>query len=411
MSTPTRRACLAAALATPLAVPGLAPRRARAADAPGRPLRLGVLTDFTGIYMLTGGKGAVEATRMAAETFGNRIGDRPIEILFADHQNKPDIGSAIARQWLDEEHVDVLIDAPNSSVALAVMELANQHNRVFLPTGAGAGEISGAACNPVTLQWTFDSHQMAASLVRPLFERGGDTWYHIMPNYVFGEAVLRDVSAQLAKLGGKSLGAARPPLENADYSTYLMAALASGAKVLSLGTVNTGTATAVKQATEFGIPGKMTIGAFSLLEADVQGIGLPTAQGLVTAACFVWDRTPEVKAWSLAFKSRTGRVPAFTQAGAFSAVRHWLAAVRDTGTTDADKVVERMKQVPVTDIFATHGRIREDGLMVHDWYLRQVKSPAESTGPDDLFKTLATVPGDQAARPLSESQCKLVRKA
>ena len=400
-TTRAKRAALAAAFAA-LALP----LAAQAAE----PIRIGILNDATGIYSMSSGQGSVIAAHMAADEFGNKIGDRPIEILYADHQNKPDVGSSIARQWLDVDHVDTIVDMPNSSIVLAMMDLALQHNKVVLASGAGASEVSGKLCNAVTLQWTFDSHQMAASLVRPIFDRGGKDWYHIMPNYVFGDAVLRDVSSQVTKLGGRNLGAARPPLENSDYSAYLVSALGSGANVLSLGTANTGTITAVKQAAEFGVMQKMTIGAVSLLDADVAAIGLQTAQGLVTSVAFVWDRDPEVKKWSLAFKDKLGRVPSFTQAGTYSAIRHWLMAVRDTGSTDADKVLPRMRATPVNDIFATNGHIREDGVMVHDWYLRQVKAPKDSTGPDDLFKTLAAIPGDQVVRPLNESECPLVKK-
>ena len=397
-----KRSLLAAALAV-LALPCLA----------AEPIRIGILTDMSGVYSTSGGKGSVEAARMAAEEFGNRIGDRPIEILFADHQNKPDIGSTIARQWLDVDHVDTIVDMPGQFV-----DRSGDDGSGAATQQAGAGvQHRGPGGQRQPLQ----CRHAAMDLRQP--PDGGvpgaadpRAWWDELvprhtPNYVFGDAVLRDVSAQVTALGGRNLGAARPPLETSDYSSYLVSALGSGATVLSLGTANTGTITAVKQAAEFGVMGKMTIGAVSLLDADVAAIGLPTAQGLVTSVAFVWDRTPAVKAWSLAFRKRMGRVPSFTQAGTYSAIRHWLTAVRDTGTTDTDTVLARMKATPVNDIFATNGHIRADGVMVHDWYLRQVKSPGKSTGPDDLFKTLATIPGEQVVRPLSESECPLVKKS
>ncbi len=372
------------------------------------PIRIGILTDMSGVYQTSGGKGSVIAAQMAAELFANKIGDRPIEILAADHQNKPDVGSAIARQWIDVDHVDVVADMPNSAIALAMMDFALQRNKIVLATASGASEVSGSHCNEVTLQWTFDSHQMAAATVRPVIERGGTSWFHVMPNYVFGDAVLRDVSAQVTKNGGINVGNTRPPLDATDFSAFLLAAQGSGAKVLSLGTANTATQTAVKQAAEFGLTRSMMIAAVSLLDADVKALGLATAQGILTAHAFVPDRTPEVAAWSAEFKRRHGALPSFTQAGTFSAIRHYLQAVKDSGTTDTATVLAKMKATPVNDIFATNGHIREDGVMVHDWYLRQVKTPAESTGPDDLLKLLAVIPGAQIVRPLSESQCRLV---
>jgi len=372
------------------------------------PIRIGILTDKSGVYQTSGGEGSVVAAKMAAEMFGNRIGDRPIEILSADHQNKPDVGSAIARQWIDVDHVDVVADMPNSAIALAMMDFARDRNKIVLATGAGAAEVSGSHCNEVTLQWTFDSYQMAASTVRPIVERGGKAWFHVMPNYVFGDAVLRDVSAQVTKLGGTNIGAVRPPLDATDFSAFLISAQGSGAQVLSLGTANTATQTAVKQAAEFGLTKSMTIAAVSMLDADVKALGLETAQGLLTAHAFVPDRTPEISAWSAEFKKRQGALPSFTQAGTFSAIRHYLQAVKDSGTTDTNVVLAKMKATPVNDIFATNGHIRADGLMVHDWYLRQVKTPAESKGPDDLLKMVAVIPGEQIVRPLAESQCRLV---
>ena len=379
--------------------------------AQSEPIKIGVLTDMSGAYSDSAAMGSVEAVRMAFEEFGNQVGGHPLEVLYADHQNKPDVGSGIARKWFDVDQVNAIVDMPNSAIALAAMELAKTRNKLIFATGAGAPDISQEQCNPLTLQWTFDSYQMAASLVRPVVERGGKSWYEIMPNYVFGTMLGKDMADQVTKLGGQMLGVARPPLDATEFSANLLAAQGSGATVLGQGFANTAGQTILKQATEFGLTRTMTVAAVSLLDNDVRALGLPTAQGLVTSVAWVPDRNDAAKAWSEAFRKRYGRMPSFTQAGTYSAVRHYLTAVKQTGSTESMTVIAAMRATPVNDMFATNGHIRADGIMVHDWYLRQVKTPAESTGPDDLFKLLAVIPGDQVVRPLSESKCPLVHKS
>jgi branched-chain amino acid transport system substrate-binding protein len=372
------------------------------------PIKVGVLTDMSGAYSDSAAMGSVEAVKMAFEEFGGTVDGHKLEVLYADHQNKPDVGSAIARQWFDVENVNVIVDMPNSAIALAAMELAKSRNRLIFATGAGAPDISQEQCNPMTLQWTFDTYQMAASLVRPVIERGGTKWFEIMPNYIFGTMLGRDIGDQVTKLGGQVVGVARPPLDSTEFSNYLLQAQQSGATVLGQGFANTAGVTILKQAAEFGLTKSMTVAAVSLLDNDVRAVGLDAAQGYVTSVAWVPDRSPAAVTWSAAFKKRYGRTPSFTQAGTYSAVRHYLAAIKAIGSTEPAPVLAEMRKTPVNDMFATNGHIRADGIMVHDWYLRQVKTPAQSKGPDDLFNLLATIPGDQVVRPLSESKCPLV---
>jgi branched-chain amino acid transport system substrate-binding protein len=374
------------------------------------PIKIGVLTDMSGIYADSAAMGSVVAVKMAFDEFGGSVAGHKLEVLYADHQNKPDVGSAIARQWFDVDHVNVIVDMPNSAIALAAMELAKARNRLIFATGAGASNISQEQCNAVTLQWTFDTYQMAAALVRPVYERGGTKWFEIMPDYVFGTLLGRDIAGQVKKLGGEVVGVSRPPLESTEFSNHILQAQQSGANVLAQGFANATGGTILKQAAEFGLTRTMTVASSNLTEDEVRTVGLEAAQGYVTGIAWVPERSEEAMRWSAEFKRRYGRIPSFTQAGTYSAVHSYLLAIKALGTTDPAAVLADMRRTPVNDMFATNGHVRDDGVMVHDWYLRQVKTPAESKGPDDIFKLIATIPGDQVVRPLIESKCPLVVK-
>ncbi|HEX9466653.1 MAG TPA: ABC transporter substrate-binding protein [Alphaproteobacteria bacterium] len=374
-------------------------------------IRIGVLNDMSSVYAASGGMGSVEAAKLAAEEFGNKIGDTPIEVIYADHQNKPDVGAGIAREWFDQNKVDAIVDLPNSGVALAVIEVARQRNRVAIVSGGGSSDITGKACSPTSAHWTYDTYATAAGSAKAMLDRGGNTWFFITADYAFGHALERDVSAQVTKLGGKVLGGVKAPLNTADYGSFLLQAQAAKPKVLALATGGNDTGNAIKQAYEFGLPqsGIQMIGLQSVI-TDVHAVGLPLTKGLLETTAFYWDRTPESRAWSKRYFARTKAMPTMMQAGVYSATRHYLQAIKDAGHDDGLTAMQKMKATPVRDMFADNGTLREDGRMVHDMYLLQVKAPDESKEPWDYYKVVATLPGDGVFRPLSDSECPLIKK-
>jgi branched-chain amino acid transport system substrate-binding protein len=371
-------------------------------------IRIGVLTDMSGAFATAMGPGSVEAARMAAEEFGGTINGKPIQILQADNQNKSDVASSIARQWFDRDGVQAIADGGASAAALAVQDLVRANGRVFLISGAGAAELSDSACAPTSVQWTQDSYSTAAAVVSGVWQRTHEPWFFITADYSFGHAVEADARARLAQLGGKVAGSAKAALGTSDFSAYLLQAQASGAKVLALNAAG-GNATAMKQAAEFGLAEQgMTVIPMSFQNVDVYATGLPVAQGALMLTSFFEDVSPAARKWSDAFLARRRTMPSQIQAGVYSAVRHYLQAVKDTDSDDGATVMARMKATPVSDAYTPNGTIRADQRMVHDLYLVQVKTPQESKGPWDLVKLVATVPPDQAFRPLSESHCPLV---
>jgi branched-chain amino acid transport system substrate-binding protein len=376
-----------------------------------QPVKLGVLNDQTGLYADLTGMGSVHAARMAVDDFGGKVLGRPIEVIFADHQNKPDIGANIARQWIETQGVNVILDIPNSAVGLAVREVTRTHDAVDINTGAATSDLSGKACSPHGVHWSFDTYGLAATVGQALVKQGGDSWFFITADYAFGHDLEKDTAAVVLKSGGKVLGDVRHPLNSSDFSSYLLQAQASKAKVIGLANAGGDTINTIKQAAEFGImKGGQKISPLLVFITDIDSVGLETAQGLLLSEAFYWDMNDETRAFSKRFMERIGRVPGGAQAGVYSSVTHYLKAVKAAGTTDAAAVMKIMKETPINDMFAKNGRIREDGRMVHDMYLFEVKKPSESKGRWDDYNLLATIPGNEAFQPLSESRCPLVKK-
>ncbi|MBP2231247.1 branched-chain amino acid transport system substrate-binding protein [Azospirillum agricola] len=373
-------------------------------------VRIAVLNDMTGPYADPTGMGSVEAVRMAVEEMGGKVAGKPVEIIFADHQNKPDIGAALVTKWIDTEQVDVIVDVPTSSVALAVQEITKQKNRVFLISGGGAAQLTGTACSPTTAHWTYDTYALAQGMGTAGVKQLGDTWYFMTVDYAFGHALEKDVSEVLKANAGTVVGAVRHPLNTADFSSFLLQAQGSKAKVIALANAGADTANSIKQAQEFGIPqGGQTLASLLMFPTDIHSLGLPAAQGLVLMDGWNPERDDDSRAFAKAYTARTGRMPSMIQTGNYSAVRHYLKAIEATGSDEAKTVMAKMRETPVNDAFAKGGTLRADGRMVHDMYLMQVKSPAESKGPWDYTKVLSTIPGNQAYRPLDKGGCPLVK--
>jgi len=373
-------------------------------------VRIGVLTDMNGNLASLSGKGSVVAATMAVEDFGGKVLDKKIEIVSADHQNKADIGTQIANQWIDIEGVDMIIDVPNSSVALAVQEVAKQKNRVFIASAAGTAALTGKACSPTGIHWTWDTYAAAVSTAKAIVDEGNKNWFFLTADYAFGHAMEADVSRIVKAQGGKVAGSVRHPTNTSDFSSFLLQAQASGADVMALANGGSDTSNSLKQAQEFGLTKKFKIAALAIFITDVHALGPQAAQGLLLTTAFYWDRTPESRAWSKRFFERHGAMPTMSQAGVYSAVMHYLMAIAAAKTDQAVPVVASMKAAPINDMFATNGKIREDGRMVHDMYLVQVKAPGDVKQPWDYYKVLRTVKGDEAFRSLSESDCPLVKK-
>ena len=375
------------------------------------PLKLGLILDMSGPYADITGPGSVVAGQMAAEDFGGEVLGRKIEMLSADHFNKADVAGTTAREWFDNQGVEAIMDVAASATALAANEIAKARNRILLLSGPGAIRITNEACGPYTVHWAYDTYSLARSTATAMVKNGGDTWYFITADYAFGHDLAKDASTFVLANGGKVLGESRHPLNSPDFSSYLLQAQTSGAKVIGLANAGADTITAIKQASEFGITKSgqklaMLLGFIS----DVESLGLPVAKGLLLTEPFYWDRTDDSRAWSKRFFDRFKKMPTAAQAGVYSSTMHYLKAVKQAGTTDSAAVMKIMKDTPVNDFFAQGGVIREDGRMVHDMYLFQVKTPEESKAKYDDYKLLATIPGKDAFLPLSESKCPLVKK-
>ncbi|CAH1694725.1 Amino acid/amide ABC transporter substrate-binding protein, HAAT family [Hyphomicrobiales bacterium] len=373
-------------------------------------VKIGVLTDQTGVFSSLAGKGSVVAAQMAIEDFGNRIGGKPVELVSADHQNKADIGAQTARRWYDTEGVDMIVDVPNSSVVLAVQQLAREKNRVLIVSGAGTADLTNKACSPNGIHWTWDTYAAAVSTAKAIVQEGGKSWFFLTADYAFGHTMKADVARVVEESGGKVVGGVQHPLNTADFSSFLLQAPSSGADVIALANGGSDTINSLKQAQEFGLTQKAKIAGLAIFLTDIHAIGLQSAQGLYLTTGFYWDQNDETREWSQRFFKRHGAMPTMSQAGVYSAIMHYLKSIEAAGTDSADKVVAQMKATPVNDFFAKNGKIRDDGRMVHDMYLAQVKSPSESKGPWDYYKILRTVPGNEAFRPLSQSECPLVAK-
>ncbi|MGE8130028.1 ABC transporter substrate-binding protein [Methylobacterium sp. NPDC080182] len=375
-------------------------------------VKVGVLNDMSGVYADTGGKGSVVAAQMAVEDFAKTEPGVQVEIVSADHQNKPDIGAAVARQWYDRDGVDAILDVPTSSVALAVSQVTREKNKVFIDSGAGTTELTGKQCSPNTIQWTYDTYALAHGTAGAMLKRGGDTWYFLTADYAFGLSLQNEAKAVIDTGGGRVLGAARVPFPATDFSSFLLQAQASGAKVVGLANAGGDTVNAVKQAHEFGLTdGGQKLAALLIYAVDVHAIGLQTAQGLVLTESFYWDLNPETRAFSERFYPRNGNsMPTMNHAGVYAGLLHYLKAVAATKSTDPQKTMAWMKANPTDDPLFGKGVVRADGRKIHPMYLFEVKAPSESKGPWDLYKVLETIPAEQAFRPLAEGGCLLVAK-
>ena len=377
-------------------------------------IKIGVLNDQSGLYADLAGPGSVLAAKMAVADFGGKVGDTPIEVVFADHQNKPDVGSNIARQWIDVDHVDVIVDVPTSSVALAVSGVVKDKNKVFLASGPGSSDLTGKACSPNTIHWTYDTWALANSTAKAEVKAGGDTWFFLAADYAFGQALERDATAVVVANGGKVLGDVKHPLNTADFSSFLLQAQASKAKVIGLANAGGDTINAIKAASEFGIvKGGQKLAGLLVFITDINALGLETAQGLLVSEAFYWDRDGKTRAWSKRFAAQSGgKEPSMVQAGVYSSVLHYLKAVAKLkGDADGRAVVAEMKKLPTDDPLFGKGSIREDGRKMHPMYLYEVKKPSESKYPWDYYKLVQEIPTTEAWRPLKDSTCPMINPA
>lgn len=380
-----------------------------AACAQGAAVKIGVMNDQSSIYADLSGLGGVEAARMAIEDFGGKVLGQPIQLVSADMQNKADVAANIANKWYDNENVDVVVDVPNSAAALAIQEIARQKKKLVLVSTAATSELTGSKCSPYGAHWTYDTYALAAGTARALIQSGALKWYFITADYAFGHQLQADTTKFITAAGGQVVGSALAPFPTQDFSSFLLSAEGSNADVVALANAGGDTINAIKQAREFKFDksGKR-LAALLMFISDVHSLGLNAAQGTILTTGFYWDLNDATRAWSKRFFARRHAMPTMTQAGVYSAVLHYLQAVQATGTKDPLKVMEKMQEMPIHDFFAEHGELRRDGRMVHDMYLVQVKTPAESKGPWDYYKILRTIPADQAFRPLQDGGCPLV---
>jgi branched-chain amino acid transport system substrate-binding protein len=376
----------------------------------GTAVKIGVLTDMSSLYSDIGGAGSVEAARLAIADFGGTVNGKRIELLSADHKNNPDLGAGIANQWFAYDYVDAIADIPTSSVALAVQEVARSRNKVLLVSGAADSELTGRACSPTSVHWTYDDVALANGTGRAVVKNGGGTWFFITADYAFGYDLERDTTTVVRQNGGSVLGSVRAPLGTADFSPFLSKAQASGARVIALANAGGDTINSIKQAAKLGIAqGGQRLVAMLLFISDVNSLGLQTAQRLQSTSAFYWDQNDATRAWSKRFFDRMKRQPTMVQAGVYGSIMHYLAAIKATGTTDGPTVARQMKATPVNDFMTKNGHIREDGTLVRDMYLFEVKSPSESRGPWDYYKQITVIPGEEAFKLLGPNECYITR--
>jgi len=374
-------------------------------------LRIGVLTDISGVYADISGKGAVEAVKMAVEDFGGKMFGKPIEVVFADHQNKADVGAAKAREWYDSGNVDMINDLANSGVALAVAGVAKEKKRHAIVNNASNVGVTNAQCSPYTVHYTYDAYSLANGTGKAIVEGGGDTWFFLTVDFAFGIGLEQQVGDVVRNAKGRVVGAARHPLGTTDFSSYVLQAQASKAKIIGLASTGNDTINAIKAANEFGLTKNQKLAALLLWIQDVHALGLPVAQGLQLTNAWYWDMNDETRAFAKRYQQRVGgQMPNMAHAGDYSSTMHYLKAVQAAGSDDPDAVSAKMRELPINDMFAKGGKIREDGRMVHDMYLWQVKTPAESKYAWDYLKLVKTIPGEQAFMPLAQSSCYLVKK-
>jgi branched-chain amino acid transport system substrate-binding protein len=374
-------------------------------------VKIGLLTDMSGPASDMSGSGSQLAAEMAVQDFGGSVAGRPIRIVAADHQLKPDIGAQIARRWYDAEQVDIILDVPVSAVALAVQEVARQKGRLFITHGSGTSDFTGKSCSPTGLMWVFNTSALAAGTAQAVVRRGGDRWFFLTADYAFGNALEREAAKVVVESGGSVAGSVKHPFNAPDLTSFIVQAQASGAKIIGLANGPPDNTHAIKAAAEFGLARRgQTLAGLLMFITDVHALGLPAAQGLLLTTSFYWDMDEQTRAWAQRFFEKARKMPTMVQAGVYSSVVHYLKAVQATGSDHATTVVAKMREMPVEDMFARHGKLREDGLMVHDLFLAQVKTPAESKAPWDYYKVLATIPGDEAFPKLADEPCPLLRK-
>jgi branched-chain amino acid transport system substrate-binding protein len=372
-------------------------------------VKIGILNDQSSLYADETGKGSVVAAQMAAEDAGPVLGKK-VEVIFADHQNKADLGSSIARQWYDVDGVDVIADAGPSSIALAVEEVSREKKKLVLFSGPASSDITGSHCSPYAAHWTYDTYALAHGTGATVVKQGGDTWFFITADYAFGYALERDTSDVIKAANGKILGDVKVPLNTADFSSFLLKAQGSKAKIIGLANAGGDTMNSIKQGAEFGIAqGGQKFAALLMFISDVHSLGLQAAQGLQFTSAFYWDMNDQTRAWSKRYFERMHSMPTMNHAGVYSAVHHYLEAVKALGTKDPDKVMAKMRATPINDFMTRNGTLRIDGRVVRDMYLLQVKKPEESKYPWDYLKVLDTIPGDKAFRPLNAGGCPLVK--
>jgi branched-chain amino acid transport system substrate-binding protein len=380
-----------------------------AAPVSAQGVKIGILNDQSGVYADYGGKYSFEAAKMAIEDFGGEVLGQKVEIISADHQNKPDLATSIARRWYEVENVDMITELTTSSVALAVQELSKEKKKIDIVVGAATSRITGDACTPYGFHWAYDTRALAVGTGGALAKAGGDTWFFLTADYAFGYALEKDTSEIVKENGGKVVGSVRVPLNSSDFSSFLLQAQSSKAKIIGLANAGLDTTNSIKQAAEFGIvKGGQKLAGLLMTLSEVHGLGLEAAQGLVLTEAFYWDQNDRTRAFSERFFKRTGRMPSMIHAGTYSATLQYLKAVKAAGTKDSDAVVKKLKELPVDDAFA-QGKVLENGRFVHDLYLFEVKKPSESKKPWDYYKQLAVVPGEKAFFTAKESGCPLTK--
>lgn len=373
-------------------------------------VKIGVLTDMNGPASTPTGQGSVTAAQMAVEDFGGSVLGKPVSVVAGDHQLKPDIGASLARRWYDVEQVDLIVDVPVSAVGLAVQNIANEKKRMFITQSTGAADFHGKFCSPYAMQWVFDTRALAVGTAQEVVKRGGDSWFFITDDYAFGKSLEKDAASVVTKTGGKVLGSVSPPFATPDLSSFVLQAQASKAKIIGIAGGPPNNINEIKTGAEFGVfKGGQQMAALLALITDIHSLGLPAAQGLLLTTSFYWDMDDKTREWSKRYFAKMNRMPTMWQAGVYSAVTHYLQGIKDAGTDDPLKVAAKMREKPIEDFFARNGKLREDGLMVHDLMLVQVKSPDESKYPWDYYKILTKISGDDAFDP-PDPACPLVKK-
>lgn len=373
-------------------------------------VKIAVLTDMSGLYADIGGPGSVAAAQIAIDEMGGKVLGAPVQLVSADHQNKADVGANKAREWFDTQQVDLIVDVPNSSVALAVSKVANEKHRLFMVDNAGTSRLTNEDCNPYTIHYVYDTYATGGVTGRAVVQHGGNTWFFITADYAFGHSLQDDTTRAVKAAGGQVLGSVQHPLNAPDFSSYLLQAQASKAKVIGLANAGGDTINAIKTAAEYGITKNQTLAGLLVFVTDINSLTLQVTQGMYVAEGYYWDLNDDTRRFAKKYFAKMKKMPTMSQAGVYSSVLQYLKAVQATGTDDADTVIKKLKETTLNDDFVKNGKIRADGRMVHEFYLFQVKSPSESKYPWDYYKLISKIPGEEAFQPLSQSRCPSIKK-